>query len=47
MVPIFYVDDLIILTSNAMQLKWFISELEKEFETSYLGELYYSLRSGI
>lgn len=34
-------DDLIILTSNITQLKWLKLELEKEFEMSDLGELYY------
>ena len=40
---IYYVDDLIILASNITQLKWLKLELEKEFEMSDLGELYYCL----
>ena len=37
-------DDLIILASNVIQLKWFKSEFEKEFEMCNFGELHYSLR---
>ena len=43
LVAIFYVDDLIILASNVIHLKWLKSELEKEFEISDLGELHYYL----
>ena len=34
LVAILYVDDLIILVNNVIQLKWLESELEKEFEIS-------------
>ena len=44
LVAIFYIDDLIILTSNAIQLKWLISKLKKKIEMSDLIELYYCLR---
>ena len=40
---IHYVDDLIILASNVIQLKWLKSELEKKFERSDLEELHYYL----
>ena len=43
MVAILYVDDLIILASNVIQLKWLKSKLEKEFEMSYLRKSYYCL----
>ena len=43
LVTIPYVDDLIILASNVIQLKWLKSQLEKEFDMSDLGELYYCL----
>ena len=40
---ILYVDNLIILTSNVIKLKWFKSELEKQLKTSDPGELHYCL----
>ena len=43
LVAILYVDDLIILASNVIQLKWLKSKLEKEFEMSYLRKSYYCL----
>ena len=43
LVTILYMDNLIILASNVTQLKCFKLELEKEFETSDLGELHYYL----
>ena len=43
LVAILNVDDLIILASNVIQLKWLKLELEKEFEISDLGELHYWL----
>ena len=38
-----YVDDLIILTSNLIQLKWIKSEFEKDFEINDLWEWHYCL----
>ena len=40
---ILYVDNLIILASNVIKLKWFKSELEKQLEMSDPGELHYCL----
>ena len=44
LVAILYVDDLIIHEGNAIQLKWLISKLEKEFRMNDLKELHYFLR---
>ena len=43
LVTILYVDDLIILASNVISLKWLESEFVREFEMSNLEELHYSL----
>ena len=40
---ILYMNDLIILANNVIQLKWLKSEFEKEFVMSNLGELHYCL----
>ena len=44
LVAILYVNDLIILASNVIQLKWLKSELKKEFEMSDLGKLHHCLK---
>ena len=41
--PILYMDDLIILAGNVIQLKRLKSELDKEFEMNDLGELHYCI----
>ena len=43
LVAILYVDNVIILASNVTQLKWLKLELNKKFEISGLGVLYYCL----
>jgi hypothetical protein len=43
LVVIVYVDDLIILSNTKAKLDWLKKELEREFEMSDLGELYYCL----
>lgn len=40
---ILYVDDLILLSSNVIQLKWFKLEFEKEIEINDLGKLHYCI----
>lgn len=45
MLVILYVNDLIILANHVPKLKWFKSELDNEFETSDLGELYCCLKA--
>lgn len=41
LVVILYIDDLIILASDVVKLKWFELKLENKFKMNDLGELYY------
>lgn len=41
LVVILYIDDLIILASDVVKLKWFKLKLENKFKMNDLGELYY------
>ena len=44
LLTIIYVDNLIILANNVIQLKCFKSKFEKEFKMSNLKELHYCLK---
>jgi len=44
MMMIIYVDELIILTSYMTKIEWFKLKLNKEYNMSDLGKLYYFMR---
>jgi hypothetical protein len=44
LVEILYVDNLIMLANNIIQLKWLKSKFEKAFEINNLKKIHYNLR---